>query len=122
MILWQKILGHQQVALNSLLTTLPNRNFIGRTAAALYYTAVLYPNVPVPIFPCTHMSCYSYVLVPICPCTHMSWYPYVLLPIFPCTHMSCTHMSCTHVSYTHMSWSQQLCLTKSSLIQKYWQF
>ena len=26
-ILWQNILGHQQVALNSLLTTLPNRNF-----------------------------------------------------------------------------------------------
>merc|ERR1719167_274651 len=26
-ILWQNILGHQQVALNSLLTTIPNRNY-----------------------------------------------------------------------------------------------
>ena len=33
-------MGHQQVALNSLLTTLPNRNFIASTVAALYYTAV----------------------------------------------------------------------------------
>ena len=39
-ILWQNILGHQQVALNSILTTLPNRNFHRADREALYYTAV----------------------------------------------------------------------------------
>ena len=39
-ILWKNILGQQHVTLNFLLTTLPNRNFIASTAAALYYTAV----------------------------------------------------------------------------------
>ena len=39
-ILWQNILGQQHVTLKSLLTTLPNRIFIARQYAALYYTAV----------------------------------------------------------------------------------
>ena len=39
-ILWQNILGKQHVALNSLLTTLPNRNFYCEHRGALYYTAV----------------------------------------------------------------------------------
>ena len=39
-ILWQNTLGQLQVALNSLLTTLPNKIFIARTTAALYHTAV----------------------------------------------------------------------------------
>ena len=44
-ILWQNILGHQQVALNSLLTTLPNRSFYCADRAALYYTAVQLENL-----------------------------------------------------------------------------
>jgi len=39
-ILWQNILGQRHVALHSLLTTLPNKNFYRGSAAALYYTAV----------------------------------------------------------------------------------
>ena len=40
MMLWQYILKQQYVALNSLLTTLPKRNFCCATGVALYYTAV----------------------------------------------------------------------------------
>ena len=34
-ILWRNILGHQQVALNSLLTTIPNRNFYCKHCSSL---------------------------------------------------------------------------------------
>ena len=44
-ILRQNILGHQQVTLKSLPTTLPNRNFIAQTAVALYNTVVEFKNL-----------------------------------------------------------------------------
>ena len=39
-ILWQNILGHQQGALNFLLTTIPNRNYSTDCGGLYYSTAV----------------------------------------------------------------------------------
>ena len=40
-ILWQNILGHQQGALNFLLTTIPNRNYRADRGGVIYYSTAV---------------------------------------------------------------------------------
>ena len=81
-----------QVGVNFFMCTHKN----GHSAPLYFCTDVAqYPFVLLCICHCTHMSLYTHGILPICPCTHMSLYSYVLLPICSCTHM----LRCLYVLY-----------------------